>query len=163
MIPEKVLNALKWIVTILNENAIPYQISGGFAAHLYGATRPINDIDIDIPEESFSLIMGKVKPYILDELQHYNDGKWDLQVMTLNYLDQEIDISGAFNTKVSNLERTEWISIPVDFSSSNQINLDGFIINIISPQQLIDYKKHLDGDHQIDDINAVKKYIESVT
>lgn len=41
--------ALDWLIPILTHSRAPFQITGGLAAHLYGATRPINDIDIDIP------------------------------------------------------------------------------------------------------------------
>lgn len=55
MFQEKTINALKWIIKILNSKNIPYQISGGFAAKMYGSIRPLNDIDIDIPEDNFQV------------------------------------------------------------------------------------------------------------
>jgi hypothetical protein len=161
MIPEKVINALKWIIEILNRKQIPYQISGGFAAHLYGATRPINDIDIDIPEDSFLEIINEVRSFIIDELQQYKDEKWDLQIMTLDYHGQEIDISGAYNGKVSNKQGTQWVPVVVDFSSSQKINVKGIVVNVASPEKMIEYKQHLNGDHQIEDIKAMQHYIES--
>ena len=48
MFQEKTVDALRWIVGILEKKNILYQISGGFAAKLYGSSRPLNDIDIDI-------------------------------------------------------------------------------------------------------------------
>ncbi len=152
--------ALKWMVELLNRKNIPYQISGGFAAKIYGSKRPINDIDFDIPENRFTDILDEVKPYIINELTHYVDGKWDLQVMTLVYQGQEIDIGGAYEAKVSTKDRTSWISIPADLSKVRKIEVGGIIVNVISPERLIAYKQHLDGDHQIEDIKAVKKYIK---
>ena len=160
MFQEKTINALKWIVEILNRKNIPYQVSGGFAAKLYGSIRPLNDIDIDMPESEFKSIMEEVKPYIIFGPQHINDGKWDMQIMTLNLKGQEIDIGGAFETKVSNQNRTKWIPIPVDFTQIKIMEVEDITVNTISPQELIAYKKHLDGDHQIEDINAVKKFID---
>lgn len=54
---EKTLNALRWIVGILNKHQVPYRIGGGFAAHIYGSNRPINDIDISLPGKYFSAIV----------------------------------------------------------------------------------------------------------
>ncbi len=53
---EKVDAALGWILRVFKKHGVPYQVCGGFAAHLYGATRPINDIDIDIPRDAFQMI-----------------------------------------------------------------------------------------------------------
>lgn len=41
--------AFKWIVGLLNKYQILFQITGGFAANLYGSKRELNDIDIDVP------------------------------------------------------------------------------------------------------------------
>src|SRR5690348_12670369 len=46
-------SALHWIVNILKKLNINFQIAGGLAANIYGADRPLHDIDIDIPEEYF--------------------------------------------------------------------------------------------------------------
>ena len=92
---EKTKNALIWITDILNKYQIPFQISGGFAAKIHGSPRPLNDIDIDIPKDSFGKIMTDVKKYITYGPRHHKDKKWDLYLMTLNYHGQEIDIGSA--------------------------------------------------------------------
>ncbi|MFZ2522802.1 MAG: hypothetical protein WAW92_00245 [Minisyncoccia bacterium] len=40
--------ALRWIVNILESKSIQFQVTGGFAAKLYGSQRELADIDIDI-------------------------------------------------------------------------------------------------------------------
>ncbi len=159
MFQEKTINALNWIVEILNRRNIKYQISGGFAAKVYGSERALNDIDIDVPEENLPEILEEVKPYVIFDLQHINDGKWDMDLMTLNYHGQEIDIGGAYKIKVSNKDRTAWIPIPVDFSRVKKIDIEGIEVNIINPEDLIGYKKYLDGDHQLVDIKAAAKHV----
>ena len=58
-------------------------ISGGFAARLYGATRDLADIDIDIPEDRFAELIPQVKEYIKLGPARYKDDNWDLFLMTL--------------------------------------------------------------------------------
>lgn len=79
----KVIEALQWIVGILEKHNVPYQISGGFAARLYGATRPINDIDIDIAHDGFEKILPEVREYIFFGPADYKDEKWDIYEMQL--------------------------------------------------------------------------------
>ncbi len=80
--------------------------------------------------------------------------------MTLDYQGQEIDIGGAYETKVNNKNRTDWISIPVDFSKIKKIEVEGIVMDVISPEELIEYKQHLDGKHQLEDIEAIKIYLK---
>ncbi len=159
MFEEKTINALKWIVEILNEKNIPYQVSGGFSAKIYGSNRPLNDIDFDIPENDFDLILSEVSPYVIYGPSQYHDEKWDAYLMTLDFNGQEIDICGANKTKISNKDKTKWIYAPTDLSKTREIEIEGIKIKVISPEDLIVYKQYLDGVHQIEDINAVKKFL----
>jgi len=160
---EKTIKALKWILGIINKHNIPYQISGGFAAKLYGSSRELNDIDIDIPEESFGLILEEVRPFITYGPDHYVDGKWDNLLMTLKYFDQEIDISGAYKMRISTLKRNDWYYLDNNLNNTNEINYQGMKLKVISPEKLLRYKKELDGDHQLTDIKAIEEYIKIET
>lgn len=74
--------AFHWIVNILKKFNTPFQIAGGLAAIVYGANRPLEDIDIDIPEEYFSLIKEEVKDFIIYGPAQFKDETWDLMLMT---------------------------------------------------------------------------------
>ena len=82
---EKVENAFKWIVLIFENKNIPFVVTGGFAAKIYGSPRPLNDIDIDIHDTDFSLIKDDILPYVIFGPDHYHDERWDLLLATLNY------------------------------------------------------------------------------
>ena len=154
--------ALKWIVGILDKKDIPYQISGGFAAKIYGSERKLNDIDIDIPETNFDDILSDIKEYLIYGPDNYVDGKWNIKLMTVNYHGQEIDIAGAFEGYVSNKNRTAWLKIKTDFENARDIKIDSLMVKVIHPPLLIEYKQHLDGNHQMEDIQAVQKFMEKV-
>ena len=155
---KKALEALHWIIGLLEKYEIQYQIAGGFAAKLYGSPRSLNDIDIDIPDNSFSAILSEITPYIIYGPARYKDGKWDCQLITLNYKGQEIDLTGSDTLKISNKDRTKWIPLKTS-SRSLKIRVDGIDLNVIHPQDLIDYKKELDGEHQLEDIKAAQEYL----
>ena len=155
------LQALHWIIDILEKHKIQYSISGGFAAHLYGSPRPVNDIDLDIPEDDFDKIYDEVKDFIIFGPANYKDPRWDLKLMTLNYHDQEIDISGAFKQKIHDDNQQKWLHDPTDFTDLNTIPVDGLGLKVITPTNLLTYKKLLIGGHQAIDINAVEKFIKT--
>ena len=101
---------------------IPYKIIGGFAARAYGANRELADIDIEVNDKDILVIFYEVKPYIVFGPGRYTDDSWDLELMTLQYEGQEIDIAGLgakiFNTVnkkwenlVSNLDNYELVEI----------------------------------------------------
>ena len=51
--------AFLWIIRILKKHRVPYQVTGGLAAKIYGAKRKLNDIDIDISKKDFEIVKEK--------------------------------------------------------------------------------------------------------
>lgn len=150
--------ALHWIVSILNKHNIDYIISGGFSAKLYGSKRELHDIDINIFENKFDELLPEISQYIIYGPSRYQDGKWNMNLITLNYENQEIYIGDLSDAYISNKERTQWIKLTNNLAPLHMV-IDGMTVNIINPNDLISYKEQLDGDHQIEDIEAVKNYI----
>jgi hypothetical protein len=156
---QKTINALKWMVKILNRLNISYQIAGGFAAKMYGSPRSVNDIDFDVHDEDLIRIAPEISEYIKFGPAQFKDNKWDCMLITLEYEGQEIDISGADTTKISNLERTKWIEYPRQDFNTMKFVVEGTPINVMNPVELMEYKSELDGEHQVVDVGAVKKYL----
>lgn len=160
MLNPQLPEAFRWIVSILRNHHIPFQVTGGLAAHSYGSDRPINDIDIDIPEER----MKEIVPDILEHIEfgpaRYQDRAWDLMLITLNYHGQIIDIGGS-HVRICDERTGEWHSFGDDFSDANERELFGMHVPVMHPAHLIAYKKLLTGDHQLEDIAAVEHYIAS--
>jgi hypothetical protein len=156
---QKALYALRWLTEILNRHHVEYQIAGGFAAKVYGSPRELNDIDIDIREKDFQTIMPDIAPYVTVGPTRFNDGKFDCDFVALDYKGQHIDISGTDTLRMSNKERTKWISYPNFVFDTLDVPVEGLNLKIIHPRKLIQYKKELDGEHQTIDIQAAEKYI----
>lgn len=163
ILEEKLERALYWVIDVLTRNDIDYQISGGFAAHIYGANRPINDIDIDIPEDRFEDVYNDVKDYIIFGPGQFKDERWDLKMITLNYKGQEIDIGGAYETKICDINTGEWVTDSADLSTVKIFYVNGLKINVCNPRDLASYKKMLKGEHQKNDVQAVENYLRNET
>lgn len=159
---EKTLKALHWIVEILNKHNIPYRIGGGFAAHVYGADRPINDIDITFPGKYFPVIIPEIAEYITYPFGHSKDEKWDCNGLTLEYDGQEIDMTDIDTLRMSNLDKTKWFQTKDNFRKYPTVmtKIDGIDVSIIDPRDLIAYKSEMNGEHQAADVVAVKRFLE---
>lgn len=149
-------NALKWIVEILETAHVPFQILGGFAAHIYGSPRKIADIDIAIPEEKFDVILPKIKQYLTFGPGHYHDAEWDLQLMTISYKGQEIDLAGAYKKKFFDHTKKEWVAFPTVFSSSEYREIFDVKVPFIKKKELIAYKKMLARKVDIEDVKILE-------
>ena len=151
--------ALVWITDILKKYHIPFQISGGLAARAYGATRPIEDIDIDIPEDKFDIIKNEVVRFITYGPDQFKSKTWDLLLMTLNYQGQIIDLSGAFHTKIFNRETGLWQVLSEDLSKAHPQNVLGLQLPVIPLNVLITYKKALSREVDIIDVEEIERVI----
>lgn len=134
--------ALEWIVEIFQRHSVPFQISGGCAAKIYGSPRELNDIDIDIPRDCFERILKDVSPYLTYGPAFFENEKWRLYLMTLNYEGQEIDI-GEENACVSSVNGKNWISLNTDFSKVEKRMFLGIEVPVMPREKLLEYKRHL--------------------
>lgn len=148
--------AFIWIIDILKRLNVPFQIAGGLAANLYGANRPLEDIDIDIPEECFSIIKSEVKDFIVYEPTRFKDETWDLMLMTLNYKGQLIDISGAFHTKMHNKFTNEWQTVTTDFSNAEIKKCFDIDVPVIPKNELLFYKKIIARPVDLIDVDQIE-------
>ena len=150
--------ALFWITDILKKHQVPFQITGGLAAIAYGANRSLADIDIDIPDNQFDLIKNDVGPYIIYGPARFKNDMWDLVLMTLNYQDQEIDLSGADSTHIFNEKTKEWVKLNEDFTVVNRKKVFDLDLPVIPIKSLIYYKKILAREVDLIDIEQMKNY-----
>ncbi|KTD68221.1 hypothetical protein Lste_1379 [Legionella steelei] len=149
--------ALIWITDILKKHHVLFQITGGLAARAYGATRPIEDIDIDIPEDKFDIIKNEVAGFITYGPDQFKSNTWDLLLMTLNYQGQVIDLSGAYQTKIFNGKTGLWQGLSEDLSKTHSKNILGLQLPVIPLDVLIAYKEALSREVDIIDIQEIAK------
>lgn len=152
-----------WIIDILNKNKIVYKISGGFAARIYGVNRELADIDIEVAEKDISTIARDTKPYIKFGPERYKDENWDLQLLTVEYEGQEIDIACA-EANIFNQKKKRWEKTISDLHDVKMTKVYGKIIPIEKMDSLINYKIKLGREVDIEDVkqlSEIKKKIIS--
>jgi hypothetical protein len=148
--------ALLWITEILDKHSIPFQIGGGFAAHIYGAKREIADIDIAIPTDKLTEVLPEVQQYITHSLKEHKDAHWEFTGMTLEYKGQEIDLVGAQGKRYFDEKNNEWVVSENDFSTSEYIEVFGITVPVMAKERLIAYKKRLGREVDIADVAVLE-------
>ena len=151
--------ALKWIVGILETHRVPFQITGGFAAHIYGSGRPVNDIDIDVPDDKMELLLPDIAPYVTSGPARYVDERWDTKLITVVYHGQDLDICGADTMRIFDDATRRWFDMPSHLDTARPQEVFGIRVPVIDPAELVAYKRLLIGDHQKVDIAAVQRYL----
>lgn len=149
--------AFKWIVGLLIQNDIPFQISGGFSARLYGSDRPLFDIDIDVRGRDFGKLLPFVKEYILYGPGRYRDKSFDLELLTLEYQGQRIDLGASEDSKIYNVKTQQWQKCETHFDLFKEIEIYGLKVPVITWQELIEYKEIIGRPTDLEDITAIKK------
>lgn len=147
--------ALRWIIQILVSLHIQFHISGGLAAIAYGSLREVADIDIDIPENDFDILAPCVKDYITYGPTQYKDTSWDLLLMTLEYKGQLIDICGAFQVRIVDHITKRWVYAKTTFKNDEQKELFGIKVPVMNRSELLDYKRKLGREVDLQDIKAL--------
>lgn len=158
--PQKIGQALSWIVSLLNRYSIPYQVCGGTAARAYGATRPLVDIDIyaslqDNPH--FQAFMDEIQPYIIREFTPHLSASWDILYLALNYQGMQIEIAeSTTNPRFYNRRDGRWEDQPIDFAASTIVHLYGVEVALMPKDELLAYKAMLDREVDHLDIEQVR-------
>ncbi len=151
----KTIIALCWIVDLLNQKNIRYQITGGFAAKLYGSPRDLYDLDIDIDANNFNQLLPFVDPYIISGPQRYKDDSFAVWLLSLCYHGQLIDLSLSQNARIFNKTTKKWEDSPTNFDQSNIVNFGQQRFNVIPKDELIIYKKIIGRPTDLIDVQNI--------
>ncbi|MCL4389357.1 MAG: hypothetical protein M1528_01765 [Candidatus Marsarchaeota archaeon] len=136
--------ALKWIVGILERNKVKFEVSGGFAARVYGSKRRLADIDIDVRQIDIKRIIPSISKWAVYGPSRYTDRHWRIPLLiTLRYKGQTIDIFGADKVKIFDAKAKQWVSFPFMAGCTRRRTIFGVRIPVIDRKVLISYKSKL--------------------
>jgi hypothetical protein len=157
-----VFEALVWIKSVLEENAVPYQIVGGMAATIHGGSRPVADIDLYIPKISFKNILPNICTFISKPLTHSTEHGWDVEYTQLVYRGQKIEIGFSPGTRLKNANTGEWVELIIDYKESVTGIYAGVEVPVIPISQLISYKSVLGREVDRIDVRELSRILGSL-
>lgn len=152
--------AFLWITGLLEEHSIQYKISGGFAARIYGVQRDLADIDIEISKQDILKISELAKDNIIYGPSRFKDDHWDLELMTLCYDGQDIDISEN-EAKIFNKQSGAWEVIHSDLAKFELLEIYNKKVPIEEKNSLINYKNKLSREVDLEDIRQLSVEVQT--
>lgn len=153
---EEIGQALEWICGVLRERRVPFQVVGGLAAHVFGASRPVVDIDMYAPLSEHPELLPALAAATVWGPQHYRDESWDLVFMKLDHGRVRIEIGdSSANPRLFDQIAQRWTDQRIDFSRSVQHTAFGVCVPVIPKQELIAYKTALNRDVDLVDIAQI--------
>lgn len=121
---------------------------------MYGVDRELADIDIEVEDADIIKIFDDVKPYIIFGPARYKDDNWDLELMTLSYEGQDIDIAGT-GAKIFNMKMGVWEDCVGNLNTVELKEVYGKFVPIESRDSLIEYKSKLSREVDREDVRQL--------
>lgn len=153
---DKAEKAFRWVVGILNKEGIPFVFGGGIAARSYGAKRPLFDIDLDIPEGRFVDLLPRVREYVVSGPERFQDETFDLELLTLDYEGQPIDVAGGESVRLFDRGERIWKPDPTDFINVEAREIYGLVVPVVLRESLIRYKRWIARPTDLQDIAEIE-------
>lgn len=152
---ERLAEALEWISVRLDELGIPFQVAGGLAAIAHGASRPLNDIDIYVPEGSLSVLRTELADHHSHGPERYRDEQWDCYFMEVDYAGEEIELAEADRTRYRRDADAPWHDAGVDFEKSARRVAFGVEMPVMPLEELLDYKRRIGREVDREDVDEL--------
>tara|TARA_R110002124_G_scaffold234886_1_gene400228 strand:- start:18090 stop:18578 length:489 start_codon:yes stop_codon:yes gene_type:complete len=151
--------ALEWIVTLLQDQDIPFVVCGGLAAIGYGASRPLNDIDLFVPDNHFSTIVEWGKDHITKPAQRYYESTegWDVEYVQFVYDGIKIEVGNTKDVSIYDQVNRQWVALNIDFTRTRTVSVMGIPVPLMNRDQLIAYKTLLARPVDMADIQAMQQ------
>ncbi|MCZ0925880.1 nucleotidyltransferase [Halomonas janggokensis] len=147
--------AAQWILRLLKDRNIPFQICGGLAARGYGADRALNDIDLFVPDAHFATVVQAGQAYLSKPAAHRCEEGWDLTYVQFKYEGIKVEVGNAKGAHILDAARQSWVPLDVDFDRYETVNLLGLALPLMLKEDLIHYKSKLARPVDIDDVRAM--------
>jgi hypothetical protein len=154
MISEAKKKVLKFLVDTLNNNKIPFQVSGGLGAIMYGSTRELRDIDIEVNKRNCPAVRELFKDFIVEDFRHYADGEFELWMMTLDINGVSVDINQVEESYVFDRGGDKKL-LPEDIIDTESRKVGDIEFPVQNRENLIEYKQMLARDTDLIDVKEM--------
>lgn len=149
--------ALAWITNELTRLGVPFAVVGGLASNAYGGSRPLNDIDIDVPDATLSMLARELESYRTFGPERSVSECFDCQLLGFSYLGQEIELSGADSFLILDRSVNRWVPWPTDLQKIEKRSVLGLTVPVMQRSALIAYKRLVGRETDLIDVAELER------
>lgn len=146
--------ALRRIVSVLRKRNVPFHITGGLAASVYGSPRRWNDIDILIRPAALQRILPDIKKCLVFGPARYRDRHFDSFMAALKMYGTKIDI--GMWCRIRNHRTGKWYLTPGPTAFSYQ-RIFGLRVKVEAKWKLMRVKQILGRKKDLADCAAMQE------
>jgi len=148
--------AFRWIVGLLEDQAVPFLLVGGLAARAYGGRRELADIDFYVPGERLPDIARAASEFVTAGPERVVSAHWDITFMKLEYAGQSIELGAAEDVRIRDEATGRWAPEPVDLGAAELKEIFGLRVPVITRERLLAYKRRLQRPVDLADIEDIE-------
>lgn len=141
------------MIGVLKKHRASFQLTGGFAASLYGSGRGFHDIDILIRRTSLLSILPDIRQKLAFGPAQYRDRHFDVSLATLKIYSTEIDL--VMDCRIRNHRTGAWHKTPGLVGKPSWKRAFGLRVPMEPKAKLIRIKRTLGRRKDIQDVAAM--------
>lgn len=133
---------------LLEEEGLPYQVTGGLAGNLHGSTWPLHDIDLYVPSEALPVLAERLRalPDVAPEAvrgpNRYHDLEFELDLLQLHLDGVAVDVVGTREAAIRT-PQGELHALAMDFARSVPRQVGMLQLHVQPLSDLLAYKRLL--------------------
>ena len=149
--------ALRWVCALLDECAIPFQVTGDIAAAAYGVARPIRSLELFIAAEHVPALLRRAEEHVVDYPWRRRDDAWDRVALSLFFDGVTIDVCIAEAARFREVATGAWRDADIDLAASVTVKVRGVEAPVMPRGQLLDQKRRLDREVDRQDLRHLAR------
>ena len=146
------MKALEWIEDKFRKYDTPRLYCGGLAVKAYGGTRPLNDIDVFVPDVTFWPLVEALKDHIRKPAIRQCEAGWDLTYVQFVYDGMKIEIGSDDTPRIQDGTTGQWCALDIDFDDAEMRTYGECDLPVMARDKLIAYKQILAREVDLIDV-----------
>lgn len=151
------MKALEWIEGKLRYAGALRLYCGGLAVRAYGGTRPLNDIDLFVPDAHFWPLVDALHDFVRKPATRQQEAGWDLTYVQFVYEGVKIEIGSDDRPRIQDRASGEWVALDIDYATVELRTYEGCTIPLMAHKQLIAYKRTLGREVDLIDVGEIDR------